>query len=82
MCLTEPVHVLFVDGPMATVEANGRRRVVSALAVPDVQPGNWAILAAGLLVRVLEPEAAAQIATALRLATDDTGAEAPPRNDR
>jgi hydrogenase assembly chaperone HypC/HupF len=69
VCLTAPVHVIAVDGPMATVEAAGKRRVVSALALPEVRPGDWAILAAGLLVRIVEPEAAEQIASALRLAT-------------
>ena len=71
MCLTEPVRVVAVDGPTATVEVNGRRRTVSALAVPEVRVGDWAILAAGLLVRIVTPDAAAQIADARRLATDD-----------
>ncbi|HET7581715.1 MAG TPA: HypC/HybG/HupF family hydrogenase formation chaperone [Candidatus Limnocylindria bacterium] len=71
MCLTEPVHVLAVDGPIATVEANGRQRTVSALAVPEVRAGDWAILAAGLLVRVLTPETAARMADARQLAADD-----------
>jgi hydrogenase assembly chaperone HypC/HupF len=77
MCLTEPVRVVAVDGPLATVEANGRQRTVSALAVPEIRPGNWAILAAGLLVRIVEPDAAAHIAAALHAATD----ERPPKGE-
>jgi hydrogenase assembly chaperone HypC/HupF len=77
MCLTEPVRVLTVDGALATVEANGKRRSVSTLAVPEVRAGDWAILAAGLLVRVLEPDAAARITAALHLATHDR----PPKGE-
>jgi hydrogenase assembly chaperone HypC/HupF len=77
MCLTEPVRVLTVDGAIATVDANGKRRHVSTLAVPQVRAGDWAILAAGLLVRVLEPDAAAEIAAALHLATHDD----PPKGE-
>jgi hydrogenase expression/formation protein HypC len=69
MCLTLPVRVLEVDGAVATVEVAGRRRRASTAAVPSVAPGDWAILAAGVLVRVLEPEAAREIATAFRTAT-------------
>ena len=71
MRLTEPVRVLAVDGPLATVEANGRQRTVSALDVPEIRPGDWAILAAGLLVRIVEPAAAADIAAALHAATKE-----------
>lgn len=71
MCLTEPVRVIAVDGAIATVDANGKQRVVSALAVPEVQAGDWAILAAGLLVRILDPDAAGQMSAALHLATTE-----------
>ena len=77
MCLTEPVRVVAVDGPLATVEANGRQRTVSALAVPEIRPGDWAILAAGLLIRTLEPDAATQMTAALHLATHDV----PPKGE-
>jgi hydrogenase expression/formation protein HypC len=71
MCLTAPVQVLSVDGLNAVVEAGGVRRSASAIAVPDVRPGQWAILAAGALVRILEPEVAEEMIAALRLATTD-----------
>lgn len=71
MCLTLPVRVVSVDDGIAVVEAEGIRRTASTLAVPDVQVGDWAILAVGLLVRVLDPTAARQIAGALHLAKDD-----------
>jgi hydrogenase expression/formation protein HypC len=70
MCLTMPVRVISVDGTVATVEVGNQHRVASTLAVPDVKPGDWAILAAGLLVRIVDPEAAQQITAAFRLATE------------
>jgi hydrogenase expression/formation protein HypC len=73
MCLTLPVRVLEVEGSVATVEVAGRRRQASTAAVASVAPGDWAILAAGVLVRVLEPEAARQIAAAFRTATTPGG---------
>jgi hydrogenase expression/formation protein HypC len=71
MCLTLPVRVISVDDGVAVVEVDGLRRTASTLAVPEAGPGDWAILAAGLLLRVLDPAAAHEIAAALHLATDD-----------
>jgi hydrogenase assembly chaperone HypC/HupF len=71
MCLTAPVRVISIDGAIAVVTSGGQRRVASTLAVPDVQPGDWAILAAGMLVRVLDPETADQITAAVQAATID-----------
>ena len=69
MCLTAPVRVLSVDGALATVDVAGVPRVVSAMAVPSVRPGDWAILSAGVLLRVLDPASARQLAAAFHLAT-------------
>ena len=71
MCLTAPVRVISIDGAMALVASGDRRRVASTLAVPEVQPGDWAILATGMLVRVLDPETAHQITAAVQAATLD-----------
>ncbi|HKO34772.1 MAG TPA: HypC/HybG/HupF family hydrogenase formation chaperone [Candidatus Limnocylindria bacterium] len=71
MCLTAPVRVISIDGARAVVASGDQQRVASTLAVPEVQPGDWAILAAGMLVRVLDPETARQITAAVRAATLD-----------
>ena len=68
MCLTAPVRVVSVDGAMATVTLGGQERSASTLAVPEVRPGDWAILAAGMLVRVLDPEQAAALSEAYQAA--------------
>lgn len=69
MCLTAPVLVVDVSGAAATVEAGSLRRTVSILATPEVRPGDWALVSSGTLVRVLEPDLAAELEAALRTAT-------------
>jgi hydrogenase expression/formation protein HypC len=76
MCLTLPVRVISVDGHTAVVDLGGERRIASTLAVPEVRAGDWAILAAGLLVRIVDPSVARQITAALRLATDERASSA------
>ena len=68
MCLTMPARVIAVDGAWAEIEANGIRRRASTLPVPEVKPGDWAIVAAGTIVRLLEPELAQEIADAAQVA--------------
>ena len=75
MCLTMPARVIAVDGAWAEIEIGGLRRTASTLPVPEVQPGDWALLAGGSLVRLLDSQVAQQIAAAVRLATTDD----PPR---
>jgi hydrogenase expression/formation protein HypC len=71
MCLTAPVHVITVDGGLATVEVGGLRRTASTLVVPEVRAGDWALMTAGTLVRVLDPGIAAELAAAVRTATGE-----------
>ena len=71
MCLTMPARVIAVDGQYAEIEIGGLRRRASTLPVPGVRPGDWGMVAAGSLIRILDPELAHQIAAAVRLATDD-----------
>ena len=68
MCLTAPVLVISIDGGMATVDAGGMRRTASTLVVPEVRPGDWALMTAGTLVRVLDPQLAAELEAAVRTA--------------
>ena len=70
MCLTLPAHVIAVDGAWAQIEIGGLRRRASILAIPEVRPGDWALVAAGSLVRIVDPAVARQIVAAVRLATD------------
>jgi hydrogenase expression/formation protein HypC len=71
MCLTAPVRVISLDGGLATVDAGGVRRTASTLVVPEVRPGDWALMTAGTLVRVLDPRFAAELEAAVRTATGE-----------
>ena len=68
MCLTMPARVIAVDGAWAEIEVDGIRRRASTLPVPEVKPGDWALVAAGTLVRLLDPELAQEIADAAQVA--------------
>ena len=72
MCLTAPVQVTAIapDGT-ATIVFGGIQRSASTLAVPEVRVGDWALLSAGLLVRVLPPNVATELAAAFRTASGD-----------
>ena len=72
MCLTAPVQVTAIapDGT-ATVESGGVRRFASTLAVPEVRVGDWALLSAGLLVRIVPPDVATELAAAIHTATGE-----------
>jgi hydrogenase assembly chaperone HypC/HupF len=68
MCLTMPARVISVDGAWADIDVDGTRRRASTLAVPEAQAGDWALVAAGTLVRLLDRELAHEIAAAARAA--------------
>jgi hydrogenase assembly chaperone HypC/HupF len=80
MCLTQPARVVAVDGDWAEVEIGGLRRKASTLPVPEVRPGDWALLSAGTLVRILKPDVAAEIRAAVGLATTDDAPAAQGEN--
>ena len=72
MCLTAPVQVTAIapDGT-ATVASGAVVRTASTLAVPEVRVGDWALLSAGLLVRILPPDVATELAAAFHTATGE-----------
>ena len=78
MCLTMPARVITVDGAWAEIDVDGVRRRASTLAVTDVRPGDWALVAAGTLVRLLDPQLAHEIADAVRSARVGSGPSSLP----
>lgn len=60
-----------IDGDIAVVDAAGHRFRASALSVPDVRPGDWVLLGAGTVVRIVDPDAAAELAAAFRTANGE-----------
>lgn len=77
MCLTMPARVIAVDGRWAEVEVDGVTRRASILPVPDVKQGDWGILAAGNIIRLIEPALAVEIAEAARLARHHSNVSPP-----
>ena len=74
MCLGYPGLVLDVDigRASATVVERGRQRCASTLLLPETRAGDWVLVAAGTVVRHLDP------ADARRLIDEITRAEGAP----
>jgi hydrogenase expression/formation protein HypC len=66
MCIAAPTRILEIEEGFAIVELEGRRRRASLLRGPAVAVGDWALVAAGSVLRRLEPEEAAELADLLR----------------
>ena len=73
MCIASPGLVIAVDAEGATVDLDGRTRRASTLLLPDVVAGDQVLVAAGTLIRRLEPAEAADLIALLALARGDTG---------
>ena len=68
MCITAPARVLAVDGDVAAVELDGRRRLASLAVLPDVVAGDWVIVGAGTVLRRLDPADAEDLAERIEAA--------------
>ncbi len=65
MCVTMPARVVAVDAGGATVEMSGMARRASTLLHPEVEVGEWVIVAAGTVIERLDDADAALIRQAL-----------------
>lgn len=65
MCLSRPGRVLRRDGTMVEVRAGDHVRWCSALARPEVRPGDWVLTHANLVLTILTPDEAAEVADAV-----------------
>ncbi|HEY5488986.1 MAG TPA: HypC/HybG/HupF family hydrogenase formation chaperone [Candidatus Limnocylindrales bacterium] len=61
MCLDFAARVTSVDGDVATVDSDGRRRRASTLMFPDIAVGDWVFIALGTIIEKLDPTVAASI---------------------
>jgi len=69
MCLALPAKVLAIEADYAIVDLDGHVRRASLLRLPDVSVGDWALVAAGAVLRRLDDVEAADIRDLLRNAT-------------
>jgi hydrogenase expression/formation protein HypC len=58
MCLSLPGTVLELKGPQALVEIAGSRRWCNALMLPELKVGDRVLVHAGLVLEVVDPDAA------------------------
>jgi hydrogenase expression/formation protein HypC len=65
MCIAYPGQVLEIADGIALVETDRRRRRASLLLVPETAVGDWVVVSAGTVLRVLDPAEADQIRTTL-----------------
>ena len=68
MCIDFAAQVISVDGQIAVIESEGRRRKASMLLLPDVQPGDWVYVALGTIIERLDPSEATSVNDELRAA--------------
>lgn len=68
MCIALPGRVLAIESDHAVVELDGRVRRAALLRSPEIEVGDWALVAAGSVIRRLEPDEAAEIDRLLRSA--------------
>lgn len=73
MCIVSPGRVLAVDREGVTVDLDGRTRRASTLLLPEVVAGDQVLVAAGTVIRRLEPAEAADLIALLALARGDAG---------
>ena len=75
MCLGYPARVVEVDAALAsaTVDDRGRSRRASTLMSGDVAVGDWVLVAAGNVIRRLDPEDAASLSAELDRAISTQG---------
>jgi len=58
MCLAIPVRITSIDDSIAEVELNGLRTKVDITLVPEVKPGDYVIIHAGLAIQRYDEEEA------------------------
>lgn len=64
MCLMMPGRVVAVDGQICQVETSGQVDKASMMLEPDLVVGDWVLVNSGTVVRVLDPDQAAEMSNA------------------
>lgn len=65
MCVVYPGRVIEVAADGALVETDRRRRRASTLLMPETEVGDWVVVSAGAVIRILEPAEAEEIRSML-----------------
>ena len=70
MCLAVPLKITSIDGKAATGEAAGLSQKLRVDFLPDVQPGDYVMVHAGVAIQKLTPEQAAENLSCIQEAID------------
>jgi hydrogenase expression/formation protein HypC len=87
VCLAIPMRITAIDGPAATIEADGLVQRTNLMLVPDAVVGDFVLVHAGFAITVLDSaEAAERLSLFDELAgladEDDTPSEGPSQHNR
>jgi hydrogenase expression/formation protein HypC len=66
MCLAAPAAVISVEGDTALVDVDGVRLSVSRMLMPDIQPGDAALVHVGFILAKIDADEAQATLSALR----------------
>jgi len=54
MCLALPMRITAIDGPLATIVAEGMQQRASIVLVPDADVGDYVLVHAGYAISVID----------------------------
>ena len=75
MCIAVPSQVIELAGEEAVVDFGGARRKVGIALVPEVQPGDYVLVHAGLAIQTIDMEEAQHTLELIRQLDDAAAAE-------
>lgn len=61
MCVAYPGQVLEIAGDMALLAIDRRTLRASTMLVPEAAVGDWVVVAAGAILRIVDPDEAKEI---------------------
>ena len=61
MCVAYPGQVLEIAGDMALLAIDRRTLRASTMLVPETAVGDWVVVAAGAILRIVDPDEAREI---------------------
>ena len=71
MCVAYPGQVIEISGDLAVIDLDRHRQRASLILVPETAVGDWVIVAAGTVLRILDPGEAQEIRALLDEALDE-----------
>jgi hydrogenase assembly chaperone HypC/HupF len=82
MCATYPGQVIDLAEMLAVVKSDEHTWRASTVLVPDVAVGDWVIVAAGMILQILDPDEAREIRAMVDEALRDTPVIRAPTADQ